>query len=392
MRDSNVNLRLDENGYLLRTYSKLGPLVLMGHQGRKTLPNKKPDKNFVNFFDHQLVLAEISDIKVHFVEYLEGESWSEYSQKVEKQIKHLKAGEAVLMDNLRIWDFEKKFNPETCPLITFFEDLGLAAYINDAIPLWHRDDSSLMFGRYVAPTFIGHISMKELRIQHKIIQDKGKKVIIIGGKKPKFNTIHKLVDKMQVLTGGITGILTAQLSGYDIGSSNEKLLKENFIGKERQIREYATLIDEYEIGYPVDFVLSQRDNTAQSNRYNVHVNDLTKPKYEGYEIFDIGPKTVKKYVRDINEGGYDWKIRAGPNGVFEDEFNNGINLIEHLIGTGFVAIGGDTVEELQKYKLCKPIMYSGGEVLLGGGSHLEGFAGNLYPSIQDLIEHGYKKT
>ena len=97
-------------------------------------------------------------------------------------------------------------------------------------------------------------------------------------------------------------------------------------------------------------------------------------------------------MRYINTGGYDWRIRAGPDGVFENGFDNGINLIEHLLGTGFVAIGGDTVEELQKYQLYKPIMYSDGVVLLSGGSHLEGFAGKPYPSVQDLIEHGYKKT
>lgn len=391
LKNGEVNLRLEENGYILRSYSKLSPLVLMGHQGRKNPPNKKPDKDFVNFLDHHHVLAEISGIKIHFVEYLEGESWEEYSQKVEKRLKTLKVGEAVLMDNLRIWDFEKKFNPETSPYIPFFEEIGLTAYVNDAFPLWHRDDASLMFGRYVAPTFIGHISMKELRIQYKIMRDEGKKVIIIGGKKPKFDAIPKLVDKMDILTGGITGILTTQLSGYDIGPLNEMLLEENFSGMERQIREYATIIEDYVIGHPVDFVLSQRDNTSQSNRYNVPVNELTKPKYEDYEIFDIGSETVKRYARDINTGSYEWRIRAGPDGVFEDDFSNGINLIEHLLGTGFVAIGGDTVEELQKYQLCKPIMYSDGAVLLGGGSHLEGFAGKPYPSIQDLIEHGYKK-
>jgi hypothetical protein len=33
-------------------------------------------------------------------------------------------------------------------------------------------------------------------------------------------------------------------------------------------------------------------------------------------------------------------------------------------------------------------MYSDGIVLLGGGSHVEGFAGMPYPSIEDLLEHG----
>jgi hypothetical protein len=74
--------------------------------------------------------------------------------------------------------------------------------------------------------------------------------------------------------------------------------------------------------------------------------------------------------------------------VFEDDFDNGKLLIEQLLGSKFVAIGGDTIEELQKYELCKPIIYSDGIVLLGGGSHLDGFAELPYPSVEDLIENG----
>jgi len=128
-----------------------------------------------------------------------------------------------------------------------------------------------------------------------------------------------------------------------------------------------------------------------SNRFNVALEDLTKPEFEEYEIFDIGEETVKKYTKRINTGSYSWKIRAGPDGVFEEDFDNGIKLIENILGTGFVAVGGDTVEELQKYELCKPIMYSDGAVLLGGGSHLEGFAGLPYSSIEDLVENGCVK-
>ena len=388
LKNGDVNLRLEEYGYLVRAYSKLGPLVLMGHQGRKNPPGKKPDKDFVNLLDHHNILSNVSGIKIHFVEWVEGETWDEYSAILEKHIRGIREGEAVLMDNLRIWDFEKKFDPSNCPYIPFFRDVGLSAFINDGLPLWHREDASLLFGRHVAPTFIGHISMREFRVQHKIMHDDGKKVIIIGGKKPKFEAIPQLADKMDVYTGGVTGILTAKLKGYDVGPLNDELLDETFEGMDREIRDYQSVIDEYEIGHPVDFVVSQAKNLAASNRINVDLDDLSKPRYEEYEIFDIGPRTVKEYVGRINSGGYDWRIRAGPCGVFEEGFDNGLKLIEHILGTGFVAIGGDTVEELQKYELCKPIMYSDGSVLLGGGSHLEGFAGMPYPSIEDLIENG----
>lgn len=388
LKNGDVNLRLEEYSYLVRAYSNLGPLVLMAHQGRKNPPDKKPDKDFVNLLDHHHALSEISGIRIHFIEHAQGESWEEYSEKVEKHLKSLKKGEAILMDNVRIWDFEKKFSSETCPYIPLFEDSELAAFINDGLPVWHRADASLMFGRHVAPTFIGHVSMKELRIQHEIMHDAGKKIIVIGGKKPKFEAIPNLAEKMDILTGGVTGILTTYLKGYDVGPQNEKLLEEVFKGMERELKQYEAIVNEYDIGHPVDFVLSQSSNLSPSNRVNVPIDKLSEPQYEDYEIFDIGEETVNKYARRINTGSYNWKIRAGPDGVFEEGFTNGIRLIELILGTGFVTLGGDTVEELQRYQLCKPIMYSNGVVLLGGGSHLEGFAGHSYPSIEDLIENG----
>ena len=385
-----VNLRLEKNGYLIKAYSKLAPLLLMAHQGRKNPPGEKRDKNYVNLLDHHNILSNISRIRIHFIEWVENASWDEYSKTVEKHLKTLSKGEAVLMDNMRIWDWEKEFNPDTCPLIPFFDDIGLAAFINDAIPVWHRNESSLMAGRHSAPTFIGHLSMKELRIQRKIIRDNAKKVIIIGGLKPKFEAIPNLAEKMDILTGGITGILTAQLSGHEVGPENEKLLKDTFRGFEKEINAYDSIVQDYTIGHPLDFVVSQPSNTSMNNRKNVSIGDLSKQEYEEYMIFDIGENTVKEYSRKINSGSYDWRIRAGPNGVFEEDFNNGIQLIENILGTGFVAIGGDTIEELQKSGICKPIMYSDGAILLGGGSHIEGFAGHPYPCIADLIENGDK--
>lgn len=383
-RNGEVNLRLETNAYLLRAYSKLGSLIIMAHQGRKTPPGKKQDKDFVNLLDHHLVLSNLSGMRIHYVEYLENETWEDYSTRLANQVKPAKPGEAVLMDNVRIWDFENTFTSD-CPYIPFFEDLGLLAYINDGLPLWHRDNASLMFGRHVAPTYIGHVSMKELRTQHRIMHDKGRKVMLIGGKKPKFEAIPRLAERMDILTAGVTGILTAKLSGNEVGAKNEELLSQVFKGMDKEIKLYESLLEDYSVGYPTDFVLSQSHNLSDSNRFNVPLKELNDPRWEQYGIYDIGSDTVKQYTDAINTGGYDWRIRAGPNGVYEEDFDNGVKLIENILGTGFVALGGDTVEELQHYDLCKPIMYSDGTVLLGGGSHVEGFAGMPYPCIDDLL-------
>ena len=383
-----VNLRLEVNAHLLKAYSKLGPLILFAHQGRNNHPNKKPDPNYVNLLDHHNILARYSDLRIHFIEWTEEETWGEYSKHIEKRLATIKQGDAILLDNVRIWDFENKYNPNQCPFIEFFEDCDLSAFINDAIPVWHREEASLMFGRHVAPTFIGHISMKELRIQRKIINENSKKVIIIGGLKPKFEAINRLVQKMDILTGGVTGILTAHLSGYEVGDKNLLLLQRTFKGLEKEVKQYESIVEDHKITHPIDFVVSQEENTSLNNRHNISISDLSKSKYENYMIYDIGDETVKKYSRMINTKRYSWRIRAGPNGVYEEGFNNGTKIIENILGTGFVAIGGDTIEELQQSGICKPIIYSDGAILLGGGSHLNGFANIPYPCIEDMLLNG----
>ena len=40
-KNGNVNLRLEQYGYLLKSYSSLKPLILIAHQGRKNPPNSK---------------------------------------------------------------------------------------------------------------------------------------------------------------------------------------------------------------------------------------------------------------------------------------------------------------------------------------------------------------
>ena len=102
-QNGDVNLRLEENAYLIKAYSKLGPLILLAHQGRKHPHNEKPDPNFVNLLDHQYILARYSGLRIHFIEWTKGETWEEYSKNVEKILPTIKKGEAVsvLLDSGR---------------------------------------------------------------------------------------------------------------------------------------------------------------------------------------------------------------------------------------------------------------------------------------------------
>jgi 3-phosphoglycerate kinase len=135
----------------------------------------------------------------------------------------------------------------------------------------------------------------------------------------KFEAIPNLVKIMDEYTAGVAGILTAHLSGHEVGPENEEFLKSVFKCMEKELSEYRRIVEDYKIRYPLDFVLSQSNNLSKNNRINVKLKDLNKPENEDYQIYDIDPLTVKEYSKMINSGEYDWRIRAGPNGAYEED-------------------------------------------------------------------------
>jgi len=365
------NLRLEYYSYALDIYSEIAPLVVMAHQGR----NDGKDINFVDLSDHAVALGSMMhNGKVTYEREVKGDNY--FSGRLVKEIKSLERGDVLLLDNVRNFDFEEEFDAKTCPYIPFFKKAGIEACINDGLPLWHRANSSVMALPHIAPTYIGLISSNELEIQHKIMHDSGKKAIIIGGLKPKFTAIPKLAEEMDIFTGGLTGQMVCKLKGYDLGRKNNEFLEKTY--KPKEIDVIRAVVNKYDIATPIDFVVS-----INGDDRIVGIDEL---RGTDYFINDIGPGTVEKYTTDIREGNYDWKIRGGPNGRYELGYDNGINLIRKILGKRFVAVGGDTIEELQRAKLCKPIAATGGYVLLGGGAHLDGWADEPYPSIDELIK------
>ena len=97
---------------------------------------------------------------------------------------------------------------------------------------------------------------------------------------------------------------------------------------------------------------------------------------------DIGPETVDLYSEKLQEKTF--RIRAGPLGVYEKGYINGLILTKRIAGNGLFFLGGDTSQEIIQYGLDKNILDTGGMILISGGSFLHGLAGSRYPSV-DLI-------
>ncbi|MDA4118160.1 MAG: phosphoglycerate kinase, partial [Thaumarchaeota archaeon] len=325
-------LRMRVYAHVLEIYSDYAGLVVMSHQGRKG------GDDFTSFAPHMETLEKLlpSDMKVDFAPHDKV-----FTEETRQKIKNLKRRQILLLDNMRYFEEEKKWDAEASTYVPFFKGL-VETCVNDSIPTWHREDSSLMCLPYIAPTFIGLRSSYELRVLQEVMNSKEPKALIMGGAK-----LQKVKDLIQIAktgveiyTGGLPGQMIAKSRGYDLGESNEKFLAKKFnsedFGEAKKLDSLLEGKGDSHLRHPVDFVVMHN-----GERKPVRLEDL--PKTKG-DIMDIGPETMELYASTLQEKPL--RIRAGPLGVYEKGFQNGLELTKMISGDGLIFLGGDTSQEL----------------------------------------------
>ncbi len=361
-------MRMEVYADVLDLYSTYAGLVVMGHQGRKG------DDDFTSFKPHyrHLLKKLPSDIDLDFVTY-DKIFDKNFTEETLQKIADLKTRQIILLDNVRYFEHETEFDQNTSPYIPFFKGV-IKTCVNDAIPVWHRANSSLMCLPYIAQTYIGMRSFNELGIIERIRASKEKKALICGGKKlQKVSDLKKIYESgVKVFTGGLVGQIIARVKGHDLGEMNNKFLEENF--SQQEFNDSKVVASFKEVRYPEDFTVWY-DGKSE----NISLKGMGKSK--GL-IMDIGENTVDKYAKELQES--EIRIRTGPLGVYEKGFKHGTELTERITGDGLIFLGGDTSQELVSNGLHRRIINTGGQILLSGGAALHRLANGSFPSI-DLI-------
>jgi phosphoglycerate kinase len=366
-------LRMRVYAHVLEMYSDYAGLVVMSHQGRKG------GDDFTSFAPHAETLNRLlpKDMTVELVAHDKV-----FTPETKNKIKGLKRRQIILLDNMRYFEEEKKWDAEHNTYVPFFKGT-IQSCVNDSIPTWHREDSSLMCLPYIAPTWIGLRSSYELRILQEVIASKEPKALIMGGAKlQKVNDLMKIAKTgVDIFTGGLPGQLIAKSKGYDLGEANNAFLAKKFSSEDMDEAKNldATLKSGKSasgVKHPIDFVVVD----PEGERENVRIEDLHKTKGE---IRDIGPETLEWYASLLGEKPL--RIRAGPLGVYEKGFQNGLELTKRISGDGLIFLGGDTSQELNAAGLLGHIEDSGGRICISGGSFLHGWAGGRFPPIESLM-------
>ena len=294
-------------------------------------------------------------------------------EEVQKQIEGMKAGEVLLLENLRFHPEEEKNDESFSKALASLCDV----YVNDAFGAAHRAHASTEgMTRYVKILAAGFLMMKEVEsLQRALVNPEKPYVAILGGAKvsDKIGVIENLLDKVTtLLVGGGMAYTFLRAMGIGVGKS---LVEEDQIGFSSTLLEKAK--GKVNLLLPQDHLAAERMD-LQAKREIVKNGMIPSD----WVCLDIGPETVKAFSEEIRSAKtIFWN---GPMGVFEMEpFSQGTFAIAKAIANSSafsIVGGGDSVAAVNQSGVAKKISH----ISTGGGASLEYLEGKKLPGLEAL--------
>ena len=367
-----------------------GSVILMSHLGR---PDGKAQEKFS--LKHAIpAIEKILGMKIKFANDCIGDETAKVTAE-------LKAGEVLLLENLRFYE-EEEGKPYSLPENATDEEKKTAkakvkesqkefvkklasyanCYVNDAFGTAHRAHAStaLIAEHFPGNSMFGYLIESELEAMDKVLKSDSKPLTaIMGGAKvsDKILLIENLLNRVDnlIIGGGMTyTFIKAQ--GGEIGKS---LCEADKLELALEILKKAK-----EKGVNVYLPVDALNADAFDANANTQPSAIDKTP-EGWMGLDIGPET-EKIFSDVIENSKTilWN---GPMGVFEmEKFASGTSAIATAVakatakGAFSLVGGGDSVAAVNKMKLADKISF----VSTGGGAMLEYMEGKELPGIKAI--------
>lgn len=364
-----------------------GCAILMSHLGRPD--GKKQDK-----YSMKHVIAALEKHlgqKIIFAGDVIGD-------EVAKKAAALKAGEILLLENLRFYEEEegkpyhlgenptdeekaagkakvKASQKEFVKALASYADV----YVNDAFGTAHRAHASTAL---IADYFdadhkmAGFLMEKEVKFLGDAVANPLRPfVAIVGGAKVsgKLEVLKSLIEKVDtILIGGGMAYTFLKAQGHNIGKS---LVEDDLLETAKQV-----LIDAKAKGVkfmlPVDNLAADKfDNEASVIEVGVEIP-------EDRMALDVGPKTIKAYADEIAKAKT--IVWNGPMGCFEmPTFAKGtFGVCQAVADSKSISIigGGDSVAAVNQSGLADKMSH----ISTGGGASLEFLEGKVLPGVAAL--------
>jgi phosphoglycerate kinase len=348
-----------------------GSVVLMSHFGRpKEGPTDKYSlKHLVNHLKSLLNANEDSTTSVFFADDCVGEQAYVLANE-------LKAGEVLLLENLRFYKEEEKGDESFAEKLSKLGDV----YVNDAFGTAHRAHASTaVIAKYFAADkkIFGLLMEGEVISAEKVLHHSEKPfVAIIGGAKvsDKILIIENLLERAtDIIIGGGMAYTFLKALGGQIGNS---LCEDDRLQTALGILEKAKQKN-VKIHLPEDSIVA--DKFAADAATQVLSSDTIPSGWMG---LDIGPKAVEMFTEVVQRSKT--ILWNGPMGVFEmEKFQIGTKSVALAVvastakGAFSLVGGGDSVAAVNQFNLADKVSY----VSTGGGAMLEYFEGKVLPGI-----------
>ena len=364
---------------------KGGALIIMSHMG-KPKGKVKPELSLGQIKDDVAKALGVSEVK-----------FAPDCAKADAEAAALKAGEVLLLENLRYYPEEegkpvgiektdpgydaakkemKERQKEFAKKLASYAD----CWVMDAFGTAHRSHASTaVIANYFDKDnrMLGLLMEKEVKAVDNVLNNIQRPFIaIMGGSKvsSKIGIIENLLGKVDklILCGGMTYTF-AKAHGGEVGKSiceNDKL--DVALGVEELAKKNGVEL----VMAPDAICAPEFSNDAPQS---VYPSDAIPANLEG---LDAGPEAQKKFAAAIK--GCKTILWNGPAGVFEfDNFCDGSRAIGNAIaeataeGAFSLIGGGDSVACVNKFGLADKVSY----ISTGGGALLEAIEGKVLPGV-----------
>ena len=296
--------------------------------------------------------------------------------EVEAAVTRLRAGEVLLLENVRFHPEETENAPEFADSLASLAEI----FVNDAFGAAHRSHASVVGVAQRLPAVTGLLMERELEVLGRILHDPGRPfAAVLGGAKisDKIAVLENLLDRVDLLLigGGMAATFFKAL-GHEVGASMIEEDRVEFAGRvmaeavERGVR----------LLLPRDLVLA-REFAPDSPPRTVDAGRIP----QDWRIMDVGPATVAEFREAL--AGFRTVLWNGPMGVFEfPAFSQGTKGLAEAIGgldeVVTVVGGGSTAEAVASLDLADCMTH----VSTGGGASLEFLEGEELVGVAALLQ------
>jgi phosphoglycerate kinase len=296
-------------------------------------------------------------------------------RKVESQVRTLKEGDILVLENLRFHPEEEANDANFARKLARLADI----YVNDAFGTAHRAHASTVGVAKYLPAVAGFLMKKELEVMEKLLHNPERpSACLIGGAKvsDKIELLQNMLKKVDMLlVGGGMAATFLKTQGYEVGRS---LIENDKLGLAKKLLQEAKV-------WTVPFLLPMDAVVAEEIRVGaptgvVPITNIPSSSH----IVDIGPKSIELFCNELKKcHTIMWN---GPMGIYEiPQFAKGTRSIASFLSTlnaTTIIGGGSSAEVVHEMGLTDKMTH----VSTGGGASLRFLEGATLPGVEVLLD------